>query len=107
MARGSIQRQQNVPRSGDEQSRCRGTVTTTLDRRSHRLAMVVGPLLMVFSVGYAIAGGVVSAERYVAFLVGTGSFLATGLVAWHRRPGNRTGRLLVAIGLCAALEPIR
>jgi signal transduction histidine kinase len=79
----------------------------TVDLRLRRLAMVAGPLLVLLSVTYAIAGGIVTAERYLAFLVVTGSFLATGLLAWRRRPDNRTGPLLVAVGLLAALAPIR
>src|SRR5918994_6913820 len=78
-----------------------------LDRRLRRLAMVAGPGLMLLSASYALLGGVVSADRYVAFFVVSGSFLAAGLVAWQRRPANRTGKLLVAIGLCVALAPIR
>jgi signal transduction histidine kinase len=35
-----------------------------------------------------------------------GSFLACGLVAWHRRPQNRTGRLMVATGLAFFAEPL-
>jgi signal transduction histidine kinase len=62
---------------------------------------------MLLSASYALLGGVVSADRYVAFFVVSGSFLAAGLVAWQRRPANRTGKLLVAIGLCVALAPIR
>jgi signal transduction histidine kinase len=69
--------------------------------------MVAGPLLVLLAVTYAIAGGILSAERYLAFLVVTGSYFATGFLAWGRRPDNRTGPLLVAIGLLAALAPIR
>jgi hypothetical protein len=32
----------------------------------------------------------------VVDLVGVAAFSATGLVAWHRRPHNATGRLMVA-----------
>src|SRR3954465_2298295 len=35
----------------------------------------------------------------VAFLLIGGSFAACGLVAWRRRPGNRSGALMVARGL--------
>lgn len=35
-----------------------------------------------------------------------GSFLACGLIAWHRRPQNRTGRLMVATGLAFFAEPL-
>jgi signal transduction histidine kinase len=82
-------------------------MNATFDRRLRRLAMVAGPGLMLLSASYAALGGVVSVDRYVAFFVVSGSFLAAGLIAWHRRPANRTGKLLVAIGLCVALAPIR
>jgi signal transduction histidine kinase len=35
------------------------------------------------------------------------SFVAAGLVAWSRRPGNRTGALMVAVGLAYALLGLR
>lgn len=35
----------------------------------------------------------------VADLIAGWAFLVTGTIAWHRRPGNRVGPLLVAIGL--------
>jgi hypothetical protein len=35
------------------------------------------------------------------------SFVAAGLVAWSRRPGNRTGALMVAVGLAYALNGLR
>jgi signal transduction histidine kinase len=35
------------------------------------------------------------------------SFVAAGLVAWSRRPENRTGALMVAVGLASALPGLR
>jgi signal transduction histidine kinase len=35
------------------------------------------------------------------------SFVAAGLVAWSRRPANRTGALMVAVGLAYALNGLR
>jgi hypothetical protein len=35
------------------------------------------------------------------------SFVAAGLVAWSRRPDNRTGALMVAVGLAYALPGLR
>ena len=35
------------------------------------------------------------------------SFVAAGLVAWSRRPDNRTGALMVAVGLAFALNGLR
>lgn len=82
-------------------------MTATADRRLRWVATAAVSALMLFSLGYAMAGGITSVERYVAVAVGVGSFLVSGLVAWQRRPTNRTGRLLVLIGLLAALGPIR
>src|SRR3954467_12132382 len=42
----------------------------------------------------------------VAFLLSRGSFAACGLIAWRRRPGNRTGRLMVATGLSFLAGPL-
>jgi len=35
------------------------------------------------------------------------SFVAAGLIAWSRRPENRTGALMVAVGLASALPGLR
>jgi signal transduction histidine kinase len=70
----------------------------------------------------ALAGGLVN----LALVLGTGhgrpeplayllvtiigvswSFVAAGLVAWSRRPENRTGALMVAVGLAFALNGLR
>src|SRR6266516_1024220 len=40
------------------------------------------------------------AETLLATLGVSWSFVAAGLVAWARRPGNRTGALMVAAGVC-------
>jgi len=42
----------------------------------------------------------------VAFLLIGGSFAACGLVAWRRRPGNRSGSLMVATGLSFLAGPL-
>src|SRR3954454_17024850 len=42
----------------------------------------------------------------VAFLLIGGSFAACGLVAWRRRPGNRSGGLMVATGLSFLAGPL-
>src|SRR3954470_19309428 len=42
----------------------------------------------------------------IAFLLVGGSFAACGLIAWRRRPGNRTGRLMVATGLSFLAGPL-
>jgi signal transduction histidine kinase len=50
-------------------------------------------------------GGPVTTLDVLSRAVG-GSFLACGLIAWHRRPQNRTGRLMVATGFAFFLEPL-
>ena len=42
----------------------------------------------------------------VAFRLVGGSFAACGLIAWRRRPENRSGRLMVATGLCFLAGPL-
>jgi signal transduction histidine kinase len=42
----------------------------------------------------------------VAFRLVGGSFAACGLIAWHRRPDNRSGRLMTAVGFALFLTPI-
>jgi signal transduction histidine kinase len=42
----------------------------------------------------------------VAFRLVGGSFAACGLVAWRRRPANRSGRLMVATGLSFLAGPL-
>ena len=80
-------------------------MTTSADRRLRRLATAAGPVLMLASVAYASAGGATLAEL-LSIVVVSGSFLGGGLVAWARRPANRTGRLMVAAGLCQLMAPL-
>src|SRR5687768_14564253 len=42
----------------------------------------------------------------VIFRMTGGSFIATGLIAWQRRPANRTGRLMVATGFLFFVQPL-
>src|SRR5215210_7267217 len=42
----------------------------------------------------------------IAFRLVGGSFAACGLIAWRRRPENRSGRLMVATGLCFLAGPL-
>jgi signal transduction histidine kinase len=53
----------------------------------------------------ALRGPAPPAWDVVFRLVG-GSFAACGLVAWRRRPGNRSGRLMVATGLSFLAGPL-
>jgi signal transduction histidine kinase len=68
----------------------------------------------------ALAGGLVNlglllgtdhgeplAYLLVAIIGVSLSFVAAGLVAWSRRPENRTGALMVAVGLAFALNGLR
>ena len=74
-------------------------MTLTGDRSLLRLATVVSPALVLADAAYVvIVGG--SVAELLNLLVVAGSFVAAGLVTWDRRPSNRTGRLLVAAGLC-------
>jgi signal transduction histidine kinase len=80
-------------------------MNTSADRRLRWLATAGSPFLLLASLAYAIAGGATPAEL-VAVVVVAGSFLVAGIAAWARRPANRTGRLLVAAGLCELLVPL-
>src|SRR3954471_6428141 len=42
----------------------------------------------------------------IAFRLIGGSFAACGLIAWRRRPENRSGRLMVATGLSFLAGPL-
>jgi len=82
----------------------------------------MNPRLRVALALAALAGGLVN----LALVLGTGhdrpeplayllvaiigvswSFVAAGLVAWSRRPENRTGALMVGVGLAFALNGLR
>lgn len=72
------------------------------DRGLRALAVVAGVVLMVVSGAYATAGGA-PPLALLGEVVVSGSFLITGLFAWSRRPSNRMGRLMVALGLLLLL----
>ena len=59
--------------------------------------LVAGPLM--FRTGE-------SSPRVVVFNMSAVVFLTTGLIAWRRRPGNPTGRQIMAIGFLATLPII-
>jgi len=80
-------------------------MTSPADRRLRRLATAAGPVLMLASTAYAAAGGASLAELVSVVVVG-GAYLGAGLLAWARRPANRTGRLMVAAGICELLVPL-
>jgi len=81
-------------------------VTSTTDRRLRRLTVVVAPLLLVASLAY-LATTDASGLRIGVNAIVAGTYLATGLLAWARRPANRTGRIMVAIGLLLIFEPLQ
>lgn len=82
------------------------SVTSTTDRNLQRLTLVAAPVLLLASVTY-LAAGEASALRIAVHGVVCGTFIATGLLAWARRPANRTGRVMVAIGLFLLLDPLQ
>ena len=53
----------------------------------------------------AVSGEHSSAAKIVLHVVG-GSFAACGLLAWHRRPDGRTGRLMVVTGFLLFAGPL-
>jgi len=59
--------------------------------------LVAGPLM--YRTGESLA-------RVVVFNMSAVVFLTTGLIAWRRRPGNPTGRQIMAIGFLATLPII-
>jgi signal transduction histidine kinase len=70
-------------------------------RRSALVGLAVAAVAVgLFTVGVPLSespSGVHLAEALLALLVGW-AFVTCGLVAWSRRPGNRTGPLMVAVG---------
>jgi signal transduction histidine kinase len=99
-----------------------GTVAASHERRSlpalrRFTARVPGPVVWVAMWGLAIAAELAvllpalagddgaPAYRDVYRVLG-GSFLACGLIAWHRRPDSRSGMLMVATGGCLLIEPL-
>ena len=78
-------------------------IDAAADRRLRRLTMAVAPFLIFGSIAYAAIGGA-STIRFVVLGIVCGTFVATGLLAWARRPANRTGRVMVATGLFLLLD---
>jgi signal transduction histidine kinase len=73
------------------------------DRHLRRLTMLAAPALLLAATAYGAIGGA-SQIRIVVIGLVCGTFIATGLLAWARRPTNRTGRVMVATGLFLALD---
>jgi signal transduction histidine kinase len=78
-------------------------MTAAADRRVRLLTMAAAPMLFVAALAYGAFGGV-SQIRIVVVGVVCATFIATGLLAWARRPANRTGRVMVATGLFLLLD---
>ena len=79
---------------------------TATDRKLWRLIAVAAPILLLASLAYVGAGSG-SWLRLVINGVVCGTYVATGLLAWSRRPANRTGRFMVAVGLLLLLDPLQ
>jgi signal transduction histidine kinase len=82
------------------------TVTSTTDHRLRQLTIVAAPILLLASLAYLAVEGASSLRIAINGIV-CGAFLATGLLAWARRPANRTGRVMVATGLFLLLDPLQ
>jgi signal transduction histidine kinase len=78
-------------------------MTAAADRRVRLLTMAAAPVLFVAALAYGAFGGL-SQIRIVVVGVVCATFIATGLLAWARRPANRTGRVMVATGLFLLLD---
>ena len=81
-------------------------MTSTTDRRLRHVTIVAAPLLLLASLTYLVASGASPLRLAVNGIV-CAAFLATGLLAWARRPANRTGRVMVATGLFLLLDPLQ
>ena len=79
---------------------------TATDRKLWRLIAVAAPVLLLASLAYVGAGSG-SWLRLVINGAVCGTYIATGLLAWSRRPANRTGRFMVAVGLLLLLDPLQ
>ncbi|MGZ9276898.1 MAG: histidine kinase [Candidatus Limnocylindrales bacterium] len=80
-----------------------GSVTSTSDRAIRRLTMVVVPVVAVALLAFGATAGA-SPIRVVVLAIVAGTFILTGLLAWARRPANRTGRVMVATGSFLMLD---
>ena len=84
----------------------RVAAVTATDRKLWRLIAVAAPVLLLASLAYVGAGSG-SWLRLVINGAVCGTYIATGLLAWSRRPANRTGRVMVAVGLLLLLDPLQ
>lgn len=68
------------------------------------IAVAACELGALWPVLFGDSGRVTAAD--VIFRMTGGSFVATGLIAWQRRPANRTGRLMVTTGFLFFVQPL-
>ena len=73
-------------------------MTPVTSRRLRLLALAATPIVVLVSVRYGVAAGA-PAVVIAGMLLVAGSFLATGFLAWTRRPANTMGSLMVALAL--------
>jgi signal transduction histidine kinase len=78
---------------------------------SRRALVAVALVAFAFGVGVlvAMAGGEHNAHRgaYAVLALATGwGFTGTGLYVWRRRPGNRVGPLMIAVGFSGMLKAL-
>jgi signal transduction histidine kinase len=60
---------------------------------------------VLWPVLFGAQAGAASLSDYVYRVTG-GSFIASGLIAWHRRPDNRVGALMVLVGFGLFADPL-
>ena len=80
-----------------------GSATGISDRKIRRLTMVVLAVAVVALLAFGASAGA-SPIRVVVLAIVGGTFILTGLLAWARRPANRTGRVMVATGSFLMLD---
>jgi signal transduction histidine kinase len=73
-------------------------VTNEVRHRIRLLTMVVAPALMAVTIGIAASIGIDPIRIVITGIV-SGTFVATGLLAWTRRPDNRMGPIMVLAGV--------
>jgi signal transduction histidine kinase len=66
---------------------------------------LAGELAVLWPVLFGEQAGAASASDFVYRVTG-GSFIVSGLIAWQRRPENRVGALMVAVGFALFVDPL-
>jgi signal transduction histidine kinase len=66
---------------------------------------IAAEFAVLWPVLFGPQAGAASASDFVYRGTG-GSFIACGLIAWQRRPGNRVGALMVAVGFALFADPL-